>query len=92
MPSNSGSMGGTNTGTNTPNWSDPNYWSAWNNTLGSLGGAIGTWVDAFSDNGQQPIVYQQSPQAQQQNTILYVVLAVMILLVIIILFMLFRKK
>ena len=81
---------GNQTGNQIP-WSDPNYWSGWNNTAGSLGGAIGQWVDAF--DGQQPIVYpSQNVQTQQSNTALYIGFGILALLLIIIIVFLFKKS
>ncbi len=82
---------GNQTGNQIP-WSDPNYWSGWNNTAGSLGGAIGTWIDAF--DGQQPIVYpnQQQVATTSNNTALYVGFGVLALLLIIIIVFLFKKS
>jgi len=80
---------GNQTGNQIP-WSDPNYWSGWNNTAGSLGGAIGQWVDAF--DGQQPIVYPNQQVTSTNNTALYVGFAVLALLLIIIIVFLFKKS
>ncbi len=76
---------------NQVNWSDPNYWTGWNNTVGSLGGAVGTWIDAF--DGQQQTVYAQpQTQIQQSNTALYIGFGILGLLLIIIIVFLFKKS
>lgn len=92
MSNNTTGMGGSGTGGgNTIPWSDPNYWSGWNNTVGSLGGAVGSWIDAFSNNGQQPINYQSQPPVQN-NTPIYIGMGILAVILLAIIVILLRKK
>lgn len=87
-----GGMGGSSGGTQI-NWSDPNYWTGWNQTFGSLGGAIGQWVNAFDGNQQQqPMIVTQQPTETRNNTALYIGFGILALLLIIIIVVLFKKS
>lgn len=79
----------TNTGGNIP-WSDPNYWSGWNNTVGSLGAALGSWSNLFTGNVQP--TYYPAPHTQRNNTLLYVGMGLMFILLMAILFITLKKK
>lgn len=71
-------------------WTDPNYWSGWNNTAGSLGSAVGNWANIFNGNNQQP-TYIQPPQSQS-NTLMYVFMGLLLVVLVVILFIILRKK
>ena len=78
-------------GTTTVNLSDPNYWAGWNNTIGSLGGAVGQWVDAFGNTPQQNYYQGGYPYQQQNNTMLYIGMGLLFLMILAVIYFVSKK-
>ena len=74
------------------NWSDPNYWTAWNGTVSSLLGTVGQGINTFSPNGQQAVPTQNAQQQQKNNTTMLVVGAIALVLLLVIIVYLISKK
>lgn len=82
--------GGTNdpAGNNVPVTQDPNFWNGIIG-IGTLGGTVGSWMDAFDPNRRPtPVVNNNTAN----NTPLYIGMAIMaIFLLVILLILLFKK-
>ncbi len=71
------------------NYSDPNYWNQWNQTIGGLGAAVGSWVNGVNGNTQQYVPV--NTQTQQNNTTMWIVGGIIAVVAVLAIVYLMRK-
>lgn len=83
---------GSNNNNQSNQWSNPYYWGAWNETLGSLGNSAGNWYNAFGGNNNQSYQNTNYPNYRPtNNTTMYIGIGVALLVLILIVYF-FAKK